>query len=155
MAFSARKHESDSLNPPATRGDGAPVDDAPTVITHDPLAPYHLTDIEAVERDAVTEPEIEIEDSSVASASASTAELPATDSRGSSASARALGEPQPGALTDQQTVISRRPPIADTRLEQPATPHELGQALVGKRLAHFEWRSSSAAGWAPSFADGI
>jgi serine/threonine-protein kinase len=39
---------------------------------------------------------------------------------------------------EQQTVISKRPPIADLHFDQGYTPHELGQALVGKQLAHFQ-----------------
>jgi hypothetical protein len=41
-------------------------------------------------------------------------------------------------FAEQRTVISKRPPIADARLEQPHTPYELGQVLVGKQLAHFQ-----------------
>src|SRR5687768_13562446 len=41
-------------------------------------------------------------------------------------------------LTEQRTVISKRPPLTDVRFDQAYTPFELGQTLVGKQLAHFQ-----------------
>ena len=39
---------------------------------------------------------------------------------------------------DDPTVISRRPPVHSARPDAPLGPRELGQTLVGRRLAHFQ-----------------
>lgn len=56
--------------------------------------------------------------------------------RGSSVHRRAAA--QADELIDDPTVISLRPPVHAPAPGSPLTPRELGQSLVGRRLAHFQ-----------------
>lgn len=110
------------------------LEETPTVISSNPLLQDDLVDGLSEEHEAG----VEIVGERIASDVASTESLPASPANSSSAlREEALGNGA-GTLDNDRTVISKRPPIADLRFGQPYTPHELGQALVGKLLAHFQ-----------------
>ncbi|MFO7904338.1 MAG: serine/threonine-protein kinase, partial [Pirellulaceae bacterium] len=51
-----------------------------------------------------------------------------------------VASPRAGqARTDgQETIISRRPPVSAPKFQQAANPYEMGEALEGERLGHFQ-----------------
>ncbi len=135
-ASSARENESERL-PPLAAQEGEALEETPTVITSSPL---DLGDSSRSKGGNGSGSGVEIVGSRGASDVASTESLP-TSLNGSSSSSIRRAERAgsgPAVLTEDRTVISKRPPITDLRLDQPYTPHELGQALVGKPLAHFQ-----------------
>jgi serine/threonine-protein kinase len=112
------------------------LDENPTVISSDPLA------LESLEKSARPAPSpaapapVAVEVAVEAGAEPATAGESLHPTAPLPDATPSTGAPEP--LPQEQTVISKRPPITDLRFDQGYTPHELGQALVGKRLAHFQ-----------------
>jgi serine/threonine-protein kinase len=133
-AFSA--HQDDQTSRIAGAPEPASFEETPTVVSSNPLALEADVEGSATPEDSLPNVEIAADQLPPSRELGSTeayglAEATPSGSEGDSGEA-------PAPVTEQRTVISKRPPIADLYFPQPFTPHELGQALVGKQLAHFQ-----------------
>jgi serine/threonine-protein kinase len=121
-----RGQENDKRSVPLARGREDSFEESPTAVSADPLLLEGCMEVpvegsSAVRRSGLGAIEIVDHEDLAAAASVHGNET-------------GLGDEEAA----QRTVISNRPPISSVRLHLPYTPHELGQALVGKQLAHFQ-----------------
>jgi serine/threonine-protein kinase len=133
-AFSANHDEGEHLSPRPGLQEGDSLDENPTVKSSDPLA----LEKSAEPAPAALEPRrVEATNFDDEAENRNSAALEPPDALPiSDAAPPALDEPE--SFPEERTVLSKRPPIANVQFDQTYTPHELGQALVGKQLAHFQ-----------------